>query len=586
MDPFELAATSEQNHTQQDASELRVIRQLVEALLFEGLVTYQHIDEYFYFSLGNSDYRASGSVGGFGRIRLEQSAIYRIVDDQLVAVELEKLVDELPAASKVKAQLSTELQQTISFCRWNEKNITKADCRRALSYLDLESAIDEGHPYHPCFKARTGFDFDDHAAYGPESANLFQLHWLAIERRFISANLNQPSESHFWQGELGEESWQLLAKAYQAQGISFEEYALLPIHPWQRKAMDSALTHPVKQRHIVDLGVAGDWYQASISVRTLINVSQPDKAHIKLPLNMVNTSSLRTVEAHSVTTAPVLSNWLQTLIEGDDWYQQKQVMAIQAEYAGIALTNPDDSDTANAWVNVLADSLNVIFRDSQPLQNKQSTCVPFVALALVEQDGKPFIEHWIKKYGCEAWVQRLLDVAIIPVWHLLVKHGIAVEAHGQNMSLCLSEGWPQKVILRDFHESLEYVENYLAAPQHQPDFSKLNQIYDGAPDDKYYWMSNLDALRELLVDTLFVYNLADLADLLERYYRYEESHFWHQVNTALAQYQQQAQGWLARLEQIDLYQAQIQTESLLSKKLSGQKEREFHHQISNPLKQG
>ena len=54
-------------------------------------------------------------------------------------------------------------------------------------------------------------------------------------------------------------------------------------------------------------------------------------------MNMVNTSSLRTIEPHSVTTSPAISNWLDTLIKQDSWYQEKQHLAIQHEYAGIVV---------------------------------------------------------------------------------------------------------------------------------------------------------------------------------------------------------------------------------------------------------
>lgn len=565
-----------------DRPRARVIRQFVEALLFEQIIPYQYSDGHFEFVVGDTLYIAKGYVSGFGRIRTDETQIWQSTNSHYSPLNLTKLLTDLPIEQNSRQQLLLELEQTISLSQWNMRHLPSRSHRRNLGYSALESAIDEGHPYHPCFKARTGFDYQAHAAYGPECAQNFQLHWLAIKREFLASELNI-EEPIFWQQELGLTTWQLLLDSLAREGLSYDEYGFLPVHPWQRKALHRDLQEPIDQRFIVDLGAFGDRYQASISVRTLLNMSTPYKAHIKLPLNMVNTSSLRTVEPHSVTTAPALSKWLAQLIDDDNWYQEKQNLAVQQEYAGIVLTGNGSPHVHHQWAERLAPSLSVIFRDSQPLNPPAASALPFVALSLMENDDKPFIDPWIQRYGCEKWVARLLEVTVIPVWHLLVQHGIALEAHGQNMLLVHQKGWPQKLVLRDFHESLEYVHSFLGQPELAPDFISLNSGYNYKVKDKFYWMSDVAALRELFVDTLFVYNLSELAVLLQSQYQYQESIFWRQVYNAFYDYQKVAQPWAERLSQVDLYQPHIQTESLLTKKLSGQSEQEFHHQIPNPL---
>ena len=563
-------------------SKARVIKQLVEALLFEQLVPYHYTNGSFWFSVGATRYIARGHISSFGRIRLDATYIKQIAPFKTATIDLPTLVNDLPASDSTKRQLLKELDQTIGFCEWNDAHLLQLQSRRHLDYSALESAILEGHPYHPCFKARTGFSTSDHAYYSPEANNHFKLHWLAIKHAFLALNL--PMETiHFWQQELGNETLNTLQQRLNTSSTHGQEYGFLPIHPWQRQALASELTQPINNKDIIDLGECGDSYQATISVRTLLNVTSPDKAHVKLPMNMVNTSSLRTIEPHSVTTAPVISNWLDTIIKQDSWYQEKQNLAIQNEYAGIVVRHPDTTVGAEHWANKLSPSLSVIFRNSQPLKAGITHALPFVALSLVEHDGLPFIDPWIKKYGCEAWLTQLLEVTVVPVWHLLVKHGIAVEAHAQNMNLRHDNGWPTSVVLRDFHESLEYVDSYLAQPELTPHFAKLHHDYIHAPANQFYWMSDVDALRELFVDTLFVYNLTDVAELMHRYYHYEESQFWRQVSHVLSAYEKTTKPCPTRIRKIKLLAPTIQTESLLAKKLSGQGTQEFHHSIPNPL---
>ncbi|GAB2908178.1 IucA/IucC family protein [Rheinheimera gaetbuli] len=565
----------------------RVIRQLLEALLFEQIVPYQYDGSWFTFQAGEQAYRARGKLSGFGRVRLAAEHIWQLNGGQKQPVDLATLVQALPATAGAAQRLLHELEQTIIFCRWNQQNLPASANRRDLSYIALESAIDEGHPYHPCFKARTGFTQADHARYGPEAGKPFQLCWLAVRRHYLAMQLDCPTEQQFWLRELGAKTWQQLCAAMQTKGAALTDYALLPVHPWQLRALQPSLQQALAQRQLIPLGSAGDYYQASISLRTLLNVSHPHKANIKLPLNVVNSSSLRTIEPHSVCTAPALSQWLQALIDQDPWFTQHTVLNIQSEYAGMVLkdyaTGAADTHSENDWLRKLAPSLSVIFRDSRAISASPCMATPFVALSLLEADGEAFIAPWLQRYGLQNWLRRLIEVVVVPVWHLLVRHGIALETHAQNMTLLHDNGWPQKLVLRDFHESLEFVNTFLAAPELQPDFAALHPDYLQPTADRYYWMSSVEALRELLVDTLFVYNLAELAYLLDQQFAYPELNFWSQVDEALSGYAKTAKGWSDRLAQLDLYQAQIQTESLLRKKLSDQPNTEFHHNIANPL---
>jgi siderophore synthetase component len=264
----------------------------------------------------------------------------------------------------------------------------------------------------------------------------------------------------------------------------------------------------------------------------------------------------------------------------DDKYLQEKMVLLE-EYAGIRITN--DGPEHQDWITNLTDQLSVIFRESVTNYCSPQHSLPFAALTIVEQDKKPFIDTWIKQYGCQQWLQQLIETAIIPVWHLLVHHGIAIEAHGQNMLIEHKQGWPHKVIIRDFHESLEYVESYLAKPELAPIFTELESCYEHGQPDQYYWMSSVEALRELLVDTLFVFNLTDLAVMLEYHYQFAEKQFWRTVYQAIIAYQNSGLTSPDRLARIEIFKTNINTESLLKKKFDGNRAAEYHHTVDNPL---
>ena len=564
-------------------SEQRVLRQLIEALLYEKLIPYetqaiaQSQEVIFSFTLEQQNYCCRGRIGVFDRIRLVADSICRLrKDGSRTGVELSTVVMSLPISDARCEQLLLELEQTIRLCRWNEQYLPICErIRRNLSYVALESAIHEGHLYHPCFKARTGFSLEDHHQYGPETGQHFQLVWLAIARKHVRHELPL-AEDNFWQRELDKEVVLLLAHRLRQQGGDFSDYAVMPMHPWQWENLRTeALSAALAQREIIHLGEAGDYYQASQSVRSLLNVSHPMRATLKLPMNLVNTSARRNLEAHGVCSAPAISAWLQAVVRSDAKFRKCYPLSLLNEYAGM-IYQPEQQQ--------LEGQVAAIWRESVALQlMPDEQAVPFSALALMESDGRPFIDDWLERYGREPWLNRLIQVAVLPVWHLLVKHGIALEAHAQNMVLVHRDGWPQKIILRDFHESVEYVDDFLATREHLPDFPLLNAAYIDAPPNRYYWMTSIEALRELVMDTLFVFNLSEISHLVESYYGVSELRFWQWVSQHLQTYVDDNPECAERQAQLQFNVADIHTESLLTRKFVGKPFAEFHHLVSNPF---
>ncbi|KJV10554.1 rhizobactin siderophore biosynthesis protein RhsF, partial [Elstera litoralis] len=320
------------------------------------------------------------------------------------------------------------------------------------------------------------------------------------------------------------------------------------------------------------LGALGPAYRASQSVRTLMNADDPARANVKLSLGIVNTASRRNLPPHAVDIAPVISTWLTGIVARDGHFQQRYPLVLLPEYAGIIA----DRD------GPLAGQIGAIWRQSvEAVLLPGEAAVPFNLLAVTEPNGSPAIAPWIERYGLLPWLTRLLEVAVLPVWHLLVGHGIAVEAHAQNMVLTHRNGWPERLILRDFHDSIEYSPEFLREPAEEPPFFDLNPIFrDGAPN-QYYWSDHLEALRELVMDTLFIYNLTDLSDLLALAFGLPEMEFWGRVQRCLEGYaRRETPG--ARLAALGTQAPEILTESLMREKLL-RTEGELHHAVPNIL---
>ncbi|WP_320198863.1 IucA/IucC family protein [Agrobacterium sp. rho-13.3] len=551
----------------------RVLRQLVTAALFEGVVPFRiEKPDDLVWNLDGQDYRCRATLGTFARPRIRPRSVEMKDDDgNWVPAPLTTIVKSLPGSAVMRSKLLRELEHTITLCQWNEDNIPALN-RRDMAFARLDGALHEGHPYHPCFKARYGLTIADNQLFGPESAKPFQLFWVLHARENIRQALGG-DETSFWQRELGEEIWNKIEIARQEKNLSWQNFALVPMHPWQWKNLqESAGANLVASGKLHGLGQFGEHYLASQSLRSLHNIDRPLAASIKLPLDVINTSSRRLLDPHSVCTAPVLSKWIAGMVDGDPVFSERYPLTILQEYAGVVAEHEDD----------LSGQIGAIWRESALKDlHPGEEVIPFNALMMLEADQKPFMQPWIERFGLMPWLNRLLEISVLPVWHLLVHHGLAVEAHGQNMLLVHRNGWPVRLVLRDFHESIEFCPTFLRNPDEAPDFLTLDERYRGAAPNQYYWMENLDALRELVVDTLFIYNLAEVAHLLDHAYQLPEASFWARVESLIDTYAAEHDA-SQRMAALDYDHPAIRTESLLTKKLLA-REPEYHHTVPNFL---
>ncbi|MGN7177055.1 IucA/IucC family protein [Cytobacillus sp. SAFR-174] len=558
--------------------EKRVIRQLMEAVLFEGLMDYEKTANQpeapllSFTIFGNRrTYCCEGRIAAFDRVRLKEDSIHSVQSDgSRTETSIEELAEDLVPDPDKRSKLIHELQQTIQLSEWNEKHLTPSLSRRTFSYEELESEVREGHPYHPCFKARTGFSLEDHAVFGPEAGRSFALQWAAVRREHSQMALPQ-GEKEFWEKELGPFMLGQMLTELHELGKTFEEYTFLPIHPWQVKHIEEEL----EQEDVVLLKSSGDFYRATQSVRTLWNVANPEKAHLKLSMNMVNTSSLRTLDTHAICAAPHISNWIADTVEADPFLKEEASLIVLKEYAGIAHQPIEEKTEAK---------LGAIWRESIRLHMEEDEeALPFTAIPLMERDGSPFINDWLVHYGIENWLKKLMEVSVVPVWHLLAAHGIAVEAHAQNMILLHKNGWPTRVALRDFHDSTEYHYDFLAEPSRIPDFGEIHEQFNKGGDNEYYWMTSIEALRELVMDTLFVFHLTELSFALEENYGYSEKKFWGLADEVLAGHLGCYPELIFRNYLLQHTAPMVYAESLLKRKVQKEEDGGFRHLVTNSL---
>ncbi|WP_010173287.1 IucA/IucC family protein [Bacillus coahuilensis] len=162
----------------------RVHRQFVEAIIFEQLLAIEEETSVFLIYGKSKVYRYEGKRTAFDRVRL-YSSVFCDQTDGFHLQHISELMDELVVNSEEATRLVEDLVQTVALLEWNEIHSPLPFSRRASSYEELESEIQEGHTYHPFFKTRRGFSLEDHQRYGPESKLSFSLLWAAVKKEYL-----------------------------------------------------------------------------------------------------------------------------------------------------------------------------------------------------------------------------------------------------------------------------------------------------------------------------------------------------------------------------------------------------------------
>ena len=125
----------------------------------------------------------------FGRISLD-SLIVRVQDEQQEIQSVSQFLEEVFRVTSVEqAKLDSfihELEQTIfkdtiaQYERNNKREYTQK------SYDEFESHLIDGHPYHPSYKARVGFQYRDNFQYGYEFMRPIKLIWIAAHKNYAT----------------------------------------------------------------------------------------------------------------------------------------------------------------------------------------------------------------------------------------------------------------------------------------------------------------------------------------------------------------------------------------------------------------
>ena len=584
-------------------AEQRVIKQLLQALLFEDIIKFttqtaavsvSHSDllDFVIPTTAGVEYRAQGQVQhSFGIIRFNDKTVQRRTSDGSIhTATLEQVIADIVLPlndAALKDSFINELRHTLT----NEIQaqtlaLTSLPPIDELSYSALEGVLMHGHPYHPCFKSRLGFDIEDNYAYAPEFANPIEVLWLAVDKALIASNTLAGIEISEWVADyVGESAHQKLQKILsdrlEDSNKSATDYTLVPVHPWQwQQTLIEALQPLLVTQDIIYLGGTGETYRAQQSIRSL-TADKDGKPYLKLSMHLVNTSSTRILAKHTVLNAAIMTAWLKRLAAEDDSRDAAQI-AFLGENVGVSLDH--DVLRARGYQHpALYGGLAAIWRDNaDDYLAKGQQAIPLNGVSYVHSDGQALIAPWLEAHGVAAWTEALIAVTVPPIMHLLFGHGLALECHAQNIVLVHEDGYPVKVLLKDLHDGVRYSPKHLTRQDLIPKFHQLPAAHAALNRGSFIETDDTDGIRDMTVACLFFVAFADIAIFLQREYQYAETDFWQQVADCIYDYQARHPEFAEQFARFDVFAPQTRIESLAKRRLFGDSVFPIKY-INNPL---
>ncbi|HGH7175324.1 TPA: IucA/IucC family siderophore biosynthesis protein [Bacillus wiedmannii] len=567
----------------------RVLRQLVESLIYEGIITpirIENEEQILFLIQGLDEENKSVTYECYGRERMTfgrisiDSLVIRAQEEKQEIQSVSQFLEEVFRIVNVEqTKLDSfihELEQTIfkdTIAQYERHNKVKYTQK---SYDDFESHLIDGHPYHPSYKARIGFQYRDNFQYGYEFMRPVKIIWIAAHKKYAAVGYeNEVIYDNILKGEIGEHKLEAYMERIHSAGCDPNQYVFIPVHPWQwENFIIPNYANHIQDKNIIYLGKSEDDYCAQQSMRTLRNVTNPKRPYVKLSLNILNTSTLRTLKPYSVASAPAISNWLNDVVSDDPYLRDESQIILLNEFSSV---------TYDTNENAVYGSLGCIWRESVHNHlDEQEDAVPFNGLYAKEKDGTPVIDAWLNKYGIENWLRLLIQKAIIPVVHLVVEHGIALESHGQNMILVHKEGLPVRIALKDFHEGLEFYRPFLKEMNKCPDFTNMHKTYANGKMNDFFEMDRIECLQEMVLDALFLFNVGELAFVLADEYDWKEESFWIIVVEEIENHFRKYPQLKDRFESIQLYTPTFYAEQLTKRRLYMDME-SLVHEVPNPL---
>ncbi|TQI79027.1 siderophore synthetase component [Serratia fonticola] len=440
---------------------LQMIAKILAELEYERTLQAEEHDGQWQIALGDTTYRFSAKRGIWGWLHIDTNSLSC---DRLPLAADQTLRQLAQVLQMDDAQIAEHLEDLYATLRGDMQLLTARHGMSANDLIALDAdalqCLLAGHPKFVFNKGRRGWGLTALQQYAPEYQGQFQLHWVAAKRSSFVWCIDEdfPLEN-LLNSAMDSGERQRFDRRWHDLKLN-NDWLPVPLHPWQWQQKIALHFLPqLASGELVELGEFGDRYLAQQSLRTLTNTSRRVPFDIKLPLTIYNTSCYRGIPGKYISAGPAASRWLQQIFASDSTLQASGAQILGEPAAGY-LAHPTYGALPKAPYRY-QEMLGVIWREN-PSCYLQPGEQAILMATLMETDnqGEPLIAAYIARSGlsAEAWLTQMFQVVVLPMYHLMCCYGVALIAHGQNITLVMKDHVPQRVLLKDFQGDMRLVD--------------------------------------------------------------------------------------------------------------------------------
>lgn len=348
------------------------------------------------------------------------------------------------------------------------------------SFIESEQAVVTGHWLHPTPKSRQGMHAWQHPVYTPELNGRFRLQFFAARRQLVIQDslLDSPAEILGFEiacHGLDKTGQQRLADLV-ASG-----YTPLPIHPLQAHWLHHQphVRELLATEALIALGELGPYFTPTSSVRTVYSADVDWMLKLSIPVKLTNSLRL------NLKSELGDSVWVSKLLRKCRVEDEFPGFLVLEDPAYLGLDLPEMEETG----------FEAIFRTNPFRDSGRHQAVH--SIAALTEDPLDVVGHsrlfdlvWLLAerqglslaHAASRWFDAYWGVAIAPVLGVYERHGIALEAHQQNVVIGFAhDGSPEASYYRD-------IQGVALADSHReilvdlaPELNDLPKVFE--PDD-------------------------------------------------------------------------------------------------------
>jgi len=534
----------------------RLIEMAIAEFLYEEIIQVTHLkDNRYQLTLDDQTYTFKAQNYLLGHWQIEEGSVRELsVVEDLPAWNLHTFIRAFSNQTEVKpftkAYLIKEMNNTwLAEAHLFDESRLSSEAALTASHHEIEGML-RGHPWLIMSKGRMGFGYDDYLSAAPELSPTVKVLWLAVHRDLAEFRSTEEWQAgRLYQCELDAEELENFEQQLDALGRSSLDYFLIPVHAWQwHQWLVPTYANEIVDRRIIELGVGQDDYVPMQSIRTLCNISQPERHYVKLPVSIFNTAVYRGLPSKRNLAAPAVTAWLKQIQSQDSDLKQSGV-AFLGEVATLTIHQPCFDQIEGAPYQ-FKELFGCLWRESvDPVIGTGEQALSQAALLHRDINGQSILAVLIQASGLSPlqWLKRFAEVSVTQLLICLYKYGLAFSPHGENTMLIHANGVPQKMVLKDFIDDVNLVDE---------DFPELASL---PIEGQILLRHPAHELSHFIFTGLFMVHYRYICNVfLQDYPEHSEVEFWQTISLVIDTFHQAHPELAERIEKFAMFRAEFE----------------------------